>query len=78
MNRLNNAQCYLDLTLFTEADLDRCNDIIENGKEQEEGAVRASGDTTSGSTEEFIDLIQSLANRCSITNKELEKELRQK
>ena len=56
-NRLNDAQSYLDLTLFTEADLDRCNEIIESGKEQEEEAARASSDNTSGSTEEFIDLI---------------------
>lgn len=65
MNRLKDAQCYLNLTLFTESDLDRCNEIAEDSRE-------------SNSTEQFIDMIQSLANRCTTTNKELEKELRAK
>ena len=63
-SRLKDAASYLDLTLFVENDQDKCNEIADS---QEEGA-----------TEQFIDMIQSLANRCNNTNKELERELRQK
>ena len=58
------AECYLNLALFNDNDLDKCTEIADNQKE--------------GSTEKFIDMIQTLANRCNHTNKELERELRQK
>lgn len=64
MSRLKDAQCYLNLTLFQDQDLAKCKEIASS----QDG----------NSTEQFIDMIQSLANKCGAKNKELEKELRQK
>ena len=72
MNRLKDAECYLNLTLFTDADLDKINEICDNENEAGQSAANETA------TEQFIDMIQSLANRCNTTNKELDKELQQK
>ena len=64
MNRLKEAQCYLSLTLFSEADLEKCNEIADS--------------TEVNAAEQFIDMIQSLTSRCNTTNKDLKNELRTK
>ena len=40
MNRLKDAQCYLNLTLFTDADLDKCNEIVDSAGAGASGASR--------------------------------------
>ena len=55
----SDKKCYLNLALFSEIDLDRCNEINDNSQEE-------------NSTEQFIDEITSLVNRCITRNKELE------
>ena len=40
MNRLKDAQCYLNLTLFTDADLDKINEICDS---ESEATTRGQG-----------------------------------
>ena len=55
---------YLSLAVFSESDHVRGNEIMSSDSHD--------------MREKLIDLVQSLANRCSAANKELEKELRSK
>ena len=78
MNRLRDAQCYLNLTLFTDADLDKIIEICDSETENGSGGNGEGAKANENATEQFIDMIQSLANRCSTTNKELDRELQLK
>ena len=58
------SQCYLNLALFTETDLEKCTEIADS--------------SDADSTEKFISMILSLTNRCNGTNKDLKNQLRLK